>query len=282
MATYTYEPPDNLPGAESIDKLVALGQATGRPVESFFLAYTVVPEGSEIKSLEDFQYPHGIPPSRIKVTPSFADSESFCAYFNDFKGADGKFDSRIFGDPVQHRFHAILDYHSGMTPSYCSHQAVFAMKLSDQWRLWMQFNDTLIPQLTFAEFLEDNRMDIVEPDAATMLEIARDLEAHTEVNFNSKINTVNGAAVLLYEENITGKVANGRVEIPERFKISIPVYFGEAEQQIGARLRFRISDGKLKFQYKLDRPAELMARAFDTAAHGIAQNTATEVLLGTI
>jgi hypothetical protein len=47
-------------------------------------------------------------------------------------------------------------------------------------------------------------------------------------------------------------------------------------------LRFRISDGKLKFQYKLYRPTEVRQHAFDVTRSEIAGATTLEVLLGTL
>jgi hypothetical protein len=115
-----------------------------------------------------------------------------------------------------------------------------------------------------------------------MLEIAKDLQAHSEVNFASKINTRNGAAVLNFEETIKASVSTGSIEVPESFTIRIPVFFGEEPIEITARLRFRINEGKLRFQYKLYRPAEVIAHAFDYARGAISSAVTLEVLLGTL
>lgn len=245
--------------------------------------YAIVPDGSKPVSLREFQFPEGFPPSRIIAAPKFQDAASFCSYVNTFK--DDR--TRILADAnaTALSFLALIDYHgvgAERKPEFVSHRASLVLKHSEEWKLWAGQDNKLIPQADFAEFLEDNRSDIVKPDSATMLEIAKELQAHSEVNFASKVNTINGAAVLKYDEQIKATVATGQIEMPETFTIRIPVFFGEAPIEISARLRFRITEGKLKFQYKLYRPTEVIGKAFDVARAEIATATTLEVLLGSL
>jgi uncharacterized protein YfdQ (DUF2303 family) len=256
-------------------------EATPEPQTGEKVHYAVVPQGSTLVSLKEYQYPEGMRPERIIAHPKFQDQTSFCSYVNTYK--DDR--TRIFADVAAASFVALIDYHGVGTdrnPEFVSHRALFPLTLSEEWKLWMQYHDKLVGQSEFAEFLEDNRADIVEPDSATLLEIAKDLQAKTDVNFASKVNSSNGASTLQYEENIKATVATGRIEMPEHFVIKIPVFFGESAVEIPARLRFRISDGKLKFQYKLYRPVEVRQHAFDVTRGEIATATTLEVLLGTL
>ena len=242
--------------------------------------YALVPEGSKLVSLKDQQYPHGLPPERIVATVAMQDAASLCSYVNSFK--DHR--TRLFGSVSAMAFLAVLDYHpaDAGAPQFLSHRAAFPLKHSEEWLLWHGKHDKLIPQFDFAEFLEDNRSDIVKPDSATMLEVAKDLQTHSEVNFASKINSQNGAATLQYDEQIKASVSTGHIVVPESFTIRIPVFFGEQPIDITARLRFRVSAGKLNFQFKLYRPAEVIAKAFESVRQEIAAATELEVLLGTI
>ena len=256
-------------------------EATPTPQTTEALHYVVIPKDSQVASLAGFQYPDGRRPERINQHPKFQDQASFTAYINTYK--DDR--TRVLADVNANSFLALIDYHgagSDRLPEFVSHRAGFTLSLSEQWKLWMAQNDKLIPQAEFAEFLEDNRADIVDPDSATLLEIAKDLQAKSDVNFSSKVNSSNGAAVLQFEETIKTTVTTGRIEMPESFTIRIPVFYGEAAVEIPARLRFRISDGKLKFQYKLYRPVEVKQHAFDVARQEIADETELQVLLGTL
>lgn len=264
----------------SIETLISTGQKIGQPIGTEAVHFAVIPTGTQLVSLASYQFPHGMPPERIAAAPAFQDAGSFCVYVNSYKDAR----TRIFADAQKNSFTAVLDYHGTgeAKPEFLSHKATLSLKFSEEWALWFGYHDKLIPQATFAEFLEDNRADIIRPDSATMLEIAKELQANSEVNFQSKINTVNGSAVLKFEETINAKVGTGQIQCPEIFAIKIPVFYGEDPVEISARLRFRISDSKLKFQYKLYRPAETIALAFDAARGRIKAGTDIEVLLGSL
>lgn len=81
-------------------------------------------------------------------------------------------------------------------------------------------------QAEFAEFIERNLPDIVEPVGADMLEISRSLQAKKKVSFASGIRLANGQTELTYEEDIQGTAAKGKLQIPEIFKIGIKVIEG--------------------------------------------------------
>lgn len=260
-----------------------LARAATTPQTGEKVHYAVIPEGSKVVSLKEYQYPEGIRPSRVVANLKMQDAASLCSYVNSFKDAR----SRMFGSVSALSFLAVMDYHPVAAgditdPQFLSHRAEFPLKHSEEWALWIGKNDKLIPQTDFAEFLEDNRTDIVKPDSATMLEVAKDLQAHSEVNFASKINSQSGAATLQYDEQIKATVSTGQITVPESFTVRIPVFFGESPIDIPARLRFRVSGGKLSFQYKLQRPSEIIANAFEVVRQEIAAATTLEVLLGTI
>lgn len=245
--------------------------------------YAIVPKGMTILTLRDYQYPHGVPPTRIIASPAFADQASFCSYVNTYKDER----TRITADPTGLKFTGLIDYHrvgapGDVKPEFVSHKPGFQLKYSEQWNLWSKLNDTLIPQEKFAEHLEDNRADIAEPAAADLIEIADKLTATTNGTFASKINRKNGTATLNWSETVDAKVGTGEIEMPEMFTLNIPVFFGEAPIKISCRLRFRIQDGSLRFQYKMARPGQIVMEAFDTTRQEIAKTTSLEVLLGNL
>lgn len=264
--------------SSAIDTLIGTGAKIGQPISTEQIHYALVPKDMDVRSLKDLQYPHGMPPNRICAAPALHDVDSFCSYVNAYKDAR----TRLFANPQTNSFTAVLDYHSAGNPEFLSHKASLTLRLSEEWTIWYGNHDKLIPQLVFAEFLEDNRTDIIRPDSATMLEVARDLQAHSDVNFASKINTVNGSAQLKWDETISSKVGAGVIDCPETFAIRVPVFFGEQPITVEARLRFRIGDGKLKFQYKLYRPAETLSLAFDAARERVKVVAGMDVLLGAL
>jgi uncharacterized protein YfdQ (DUF2303 family) len=264
--------------ADALHAAIILGQQIANPHLEFTVPYAVVPDGSKVVSLMAYKYPGGITPERIAAHVALADAKSFCEYVKSY--ADDR--TRIFADPATHKFTAIIDYHGAgeRKPEFLSHRAALQLTKDERWKIWIGGNEKLFSQSDFAEFLEDNAADISEPEAAVMLEVARDLHAHTDVNFDSKVTPKNGQVQLKYTETINAGVGAGNLEVPEFFKIRIPIFYGEESLTLRARLRFRISGGKLSFQYKLDRPTEKLNDAFNAAVASIAGVMQTEVLLG--
>lgn len=287
----------------SLRDAVKLGiaiSAPNGPHETLKVPYAVIPQDSKIESLLSLAYPHGLPPEKphhIKAKVSLSDAASFCRYVALY--ADSR--TRIFADPAALGFNAVLDYHGAPSvqitdgsdqpaaavlpqAEFRDHQAVLALKTSEQWNIWTGRAEKEIPQAEFAEFIEDNYRDIVFPSAAEMLEVARSLTAHVDVNFASKVNSRNGTTQFAYTEVLTtGQPGqSGNLEVPEKFGIQIPVLFGEKTVQVEARLRFRINGGKLKFLYKLYRPTEILADAFNLTVSDISKKLSIEVLLGSI
>ena len=289
----------------ALQEAVRLGTLSGTPCgpeDALKIPYAVLPQGTSIKSLLDLVYPYGLPPEKphhIKAAVALTDAESFSKYVDLY--ADSR--TRVFADPNALSFRAVLDYHQAPqvqvadgsatdapTPlaaaqaEFRDHHATLALSKSDQWNLWNGKAEKEIPQAEFAEFIEDNYRDVISPAAATVLEIARDLTAHMDVNFASKVNVKNGTTQFAYQEVLTaGQLGqSGNMEVPEKFIILIPVFFGEKPVTIEARLRFRINGGKLRFIYKLYRPAELLAEAFKVVVKEIEEKLAIEVLLGSI
>lgn len=270
-----------------INQAVALQKQIAQPVTSEAVHFIVVPKDCEVKTLQSHQYPHGVPPSRIIQSPTFFDAASFSKYVITYRDIR----TRVLANPETFAFTALLDYHQGamdegaekLKPEFVSHRASFRLTESEQWKVWFGNHDKLIPQTQFAEFLEDNRRDIFKPSAADMMEVARDLQAKTEVNFDSKVTLKDGSATLRYQEQVTAGVGPaGNIAIPDEFSIRIPVFYGEAPVEISAKLRFRISGGKLSFLYRLYRPVETRNEAFNATVERVATELTQPVWLGKI
>ncbi len=267
--------------AEFLQKCIEVAGATLSPDTSEKIHYVTIPESYKVHSLKDLQYPFGIPPERIVGNVQLRDGLSFCRYVMLFQ--DDR--TRIFAEPTGHSFLAVLDYHGAgaadlRKPEFLSHKAMFQMVLDERWKIWAGKSEKQFTQVDFAEFIEDNAADILEPSGAHMLEVARDLKASSSGSFESRVTPKNGQIQMKYTETIDGKVGSGDVEIPEFFKLSIPVFYGESPIAITARLRYRISAGNLTFHYKLYRQTEILNDAFSRASASIADTLKCDVLMG--
>lgn len=264
---------------EILRDAVELGKRIGEPKKAGNTIYAVVPEGHAIQSLSDLQYAEP-PLLRKKGTATLFDQASFCAYFSLFSDEG----SRIFADPTRASFLAALDYHIvGEGPArHAEHRAVFTLRPSIEWQAWNGKNGKSLPQAEFAEFIEDNAADIVEPLPAQMIEVARDLKAKSEVNFASAIRLQNGQTQFTYQEEIRGSVGKGNMDVPESFKIRIPLYLGGPVYDITARLRYRIREGKLVLWFDLYRAQKLVESAFADTVKAVELSTGAQVLMGSI
>lgn len=262
---------------DALKEAVSLGQQIGQPIVTEAIHYAIVPNGSKVESLFALQYPHGKLSDHIVQKISLRDGKSFMKYVEDFRIPT----TRIFAEPKAAAFTAVMDYHNaGAGPEFASHRAEFIMSLDERWRVWAGSDQKSFGQEAFAEFIEDNVLDISRPDGATMIEVARDLVAKSDMNFASKVTPQNGQVQFSYTEQVTAGVKGGTLDVPESFVIRIPVFFGEVPVEITARLRFRIQSGKLSFFYKLNQPQQKVDEAFRKSVDDIAGGLDTVILLG--
>lgn len=224
-------------------------------------------------------------PRRKRAKVELCDQASFADYVNAHRSPK---ETAIFGcvDESGGRFEAILDYHiqtqHAADAGWGLHHASLDLAFTPEWKRWMEKNDKVMPQTVFADFIEDNVDDICDPSGADILEIAQDLTAHKDVNFRSGMRLKNGQQSLNYEETIvaSGTKSNGQLVVPDKFTVIIAPFVGTEPQKIDARLRFRIDNGHLAFQFKLNRPHKVVESAFTAARVFIKEQTTLPVLLG--
>ena len=221
------------------------------------IPYVLVPSDCKVQDLENL-FPT---PSRPKGTIKYRDMQSFCRAVEAQKGEDVS-ETLLYGNLFEPSFYAVFNDHNYCAPGWRDHRATYDCPLSVEWKLWLGANKRVMSQEVFAQFIEDNAPDCVTPDAATMIEIARTLEAKKKVNFASGIRLSNGQNELTYEEEITGTASKGKIPLPELFTIGISVLEGGPRYALNARLRYRITDkGMLTIWYDLERPHKVLEDA---------------------
>lgn len=269
---------------ETIKELIRLGRITADPkmVAGGNVPVVIVPDGCTAQAMPELVFneheAHEIQPKRIKGTVSVLDPESFVQYFNDFSNSD----SRIFAYEPKSQVIGILDYHGSdnATPHWCQHRIALNLQFSEPWKAWTQANNKHSTQMQFAEFLEQNAFDIIKPSPAEIVEVARDLQATTEVEFGGGVRA-NGQMNFKYTETTKATVGASQLSVPERFTISIPCYVGGLVVPMEALLRFRVKEGKLEIWYTLVRPEEVARQAFIGCRDQIAKALTIDILNGT-
>jgi len=190
-------------------------------------------------------------PLRTEQTTRHTTAQSFIEYFSRYACLD----SAIFIDEINNRFTAIIDFHAYTTAGWKKHLSIFELSPTPEWSAWQAANKKQMTQEAFSDFIETNLLEIIAPTGADMLEIARSIQAKTEVKFSKSIRLDNGQVQLQYHEVIDGTAgAAGQLKIPEKFTIGLRLFRGGEPYQLDARLRYRIKDGNLTLWYELIRP----------------------------
>ncbi len=235
---------------------------------------TAIPEGWELKDLAHLQPA----PARRKGHIQADTQESFLAIW-----ADEALDqSRIYlSSPPRVSLTAVFNDSKGDALGWRDHLCTYSMPFSDEWDTWTKEDAKLMSQVEFAHFVEKNLPDFVSPDGASMMELAQSLEANKGVAFKSGVRLGNGAHQLRFEETIEARAgAKGDMNVPEIFKIGIPVFRGGSLYEVACRLRYRINGPTLVLGYEIDRGHKIVEHALKKLADQIEEATSRKIIYG--
>lgn len=259
-------------GAEAI---VHAGQLIGDPktvASENAHAYAVVPNDARIDDLEEY----ADAPRRARATVAAHTTETLVSYFNRFKTGD----SVILADQSKFVVVGIIDYHPKTGAAFREHRVSYEAPRSLEWKTWRTSSGRKMMQEEFAQFIEDNVVDIRTPVGADVLDVARNLQANKKVAFSSAIRLADGQQQFTYEEVIDGSSSKGTIKVPETFVLGIPVFFGGILYEVTARLRYRIDGGKLALWYELYRPEYIEQDAFAAILTAIGTDAEVDVWRG--
>jgi uncharacterized protein YfdQ (DUF2303 family) len=169
------------------------------------------------------------------------------------------------------RFTALIDYHEkGYSQTdgakWDLFRAVLPLRHTVAWLTWAAANGKPMTQGDFAQFLEDNLSDIAEPDGAKLVEIARTLEATTDVSWQSHVRADNGAHRFAYLETINGSATtakDGKIEIPQELTLALQPFEGAKVYPVKARFRYRLAGSKVTLWFDLVRLQDVLKEAFN-------------------
>lgn len=250
-----------------LEAVLHAGAALGniREIEGTPLA--IVPEGYNVEGLEHLL----IAPVRSRGFADLNDEASFVAFVNLHKT---EATDLYFHGAETPSFAAVFNADRKGSPGRRDFGAKYRCPLSPEWKAWRAADGAKMGQEDFARFIETNLPDIVSPEAANMLEIALSLEAKKKVNFASGLRLTNGSNQLTYEEQVDGTAAKGKLTIPEKITIGIPVFENGDRYAVEANFRYRIADGgKLTMWYELVRPHKVIDDAVKAARRSIEKAT---------
>jgi uncharacterized protein YfdQ (DUF2303 family) len=239
--------------------------------------FLVTPDDASIREISDEHGLHVTNPRYIKQAVTLQTQESLIAYVNRYKDDA----TVLFADIAANAILATIDYHEKNGASHVAHRALLTLPFSEEWRLWTEISGKLKPQLEFARFIEENGADVRAPDAADLLEAVRDLQAHRKVNFIKAVRTSSDNENFEFQDE-TKTTTRGGIELPTKFKLGLPVYFGEPDTEVFAFLRWKLDDGALTLGIALHRVEHVRQAVFKQIVDGVAAATGCPAMFGRI
>lgn len=175
-------------------------------------------------------------------------------------------ETEVWADLTNRTVTAVINAHdkTDFAAGWGDHRLELKLQFTPAWLAWTKYDGANLSQTAFAELLEERATDVVEPDAATLMEITRSFKAAKKVAFESGTHLSTGEVQFVYREDIEGKAGKkGELSMPDHFWLALTPFEGGKPYKVLARLRFSISEGGLALKYVLDRPAEYVRTAFD-------------------
>lgn len=255
--------------AEAIQEIQKLSIAADAPFDMPAGGHAVlVPAGYQVREFK----PIDPPLTHVKQKVRLDDAPSFIAYVGRYKTPN----TQLFAELDAGSVTAVIDYHQApqsngeSVPLYGAHAATYRAKLAEEWARWTQIDNQKISQAQLAEFLEENAENIVEPEAASVLEVARNLKMRKRVKFESGLSLKDGTIQLEYREEVEG-AGKEQMAVPDHLIIGVPVYFGGEGFRLKVMMRYRIEEGVLHFMLKIHRREFAVQAAFAQVVKEIAE-----------
>jgi uncharacterized protein YfdQ (DUF2303 family) len=222
----------------------------------------------------------GMPtPSRKRGRVTVFDAASFNQVIADNADA-GNIAIYFDREPNKPSVVAVLNGNGKGGPGWGDFRVEIEFRATPQWQKWRKHDGSLLPQVEFAEFIEENMEDIADPPGATMLEIASQLQLIRSVNFRSKVTLQSGAFAFTHDQDDKASVGAGSIEVPQTFTLGIAPIFGLASYKVPARFRYRIVEGKLRLGYKLQRVESMMGQIIEDVIGKIERGANVSVMDG--
>lgn len=206
---------------------------------------------------------YGQVPRHREAKRLVTDAASFVAYVNRHKGAG----TEIYAHTNTSSVVAVIDSHEaiddGVFAGWQKHKLSLVLEKSKAWLAWENADGKLVDQQTFADFLDDRYLDVIDPAPAVLIDIARTFQAKTSVNFESGFREGSGDVTLNYVEDTKAKAGQkGDIEIPSRIQLALRPYVGGPVYSIWANFRYRLNGGNVVLGFRLERPENILEAAF--------------------
>jgi uncharacterized protein YfdQ (DUF2303 family) len=163
---------------------------------------------------------------------------------------------------------AVIDYHAmDAGPGHLRHRVVYDFPVSDEFKAWSGNDAKPMTQQQFAEFCEERVCDLAAPTVqeedlyssmfrvpvaspADMVTLSRGLQVNVEAVAKSTVTLHSGEGEIIFAEQHLDN-SRQKLVVPGLFMICAPAFVGGDPVRLPARLRYRVANGKVSWQYHL-------------------------------
>lgn len=226
-------------------------------IEGSKVPLVVVQDGYKIEDMER----HLPAPLRLKQHVTLTSPRGFVSYVSNFKTLA----TVVFIKDAT--FTAKLDYHTPGQPSWVSHTATYAPKVSHQWKAWKEHHKLTFTQVEFAEFIEERLGEIVAPAAAVVMTGVLNFKQFADHSVESVLNRRTGELTFKFIK--ANKVQE--VDFPHDLVLRMPIFDYHEPTEIKAELRTNVQDGGnviLSYRFLRD-PIDIEREYVEAIAAGI-------------
>lgn len=248
----------------SVAQLLEAGVAAAKINENEELLYAIVPEGYELKTEDISSHIESREdvPRRQTGNTWLRTSDSFCEFVE--RGfVEGT--TICFASLGESTFTAIFNYQgpAGM-PGWADRTANLTLEYTTEWKRWIKADRTKFSQLELADFFDANLDNIVEPDAASIVEMLTALKVKRKAEFHSAVDQNTGFTNVQYTENTSGEAVKGSLDFFGKFTIGVAPFSGSDPYSVKCSLRFNIdNDNNLRVFFTLINSDLVEEAAFD-------------------
>lgn len=202
--------------------------------------------------------------------------ESFGRTVSDFRDTR----TQVFADSEKSEITAVFDaVQSGdgfydRKAGWGQFRAVIGFAESRKLKEWKKTLEWM-SQLDFANFIEDHLEDVITPSGQDLMSIVTDLEASSSGGFKGKVNLDNGSVRLSYQDEV-----ETTVEVPRNLTLGIPLFEHGDRYRLGARLRFVIQAGSVRFKLLFTNLQDAKDQEFERIVQDIEEKTSQPIYRG--
>lgn len=217
-----------------------------------------------------------VPRNYQRLNQDLDNVESFLAYLSAHDNGETEIWAHMNPSRTGVQIKAFLD-----AKTYARQLVTLRFDETRRWKEWQALNEKYVDQGVFAEFLEDHTEDLLEPDAATMLEVAQSLRASIKTDFQQSLRLDNGQTQLVYKEELEGKAGRaGKLTIPGEISISVQPYTTSELFKVKAKFRYRLNGGALSLGIKLMNTDRIIEHVFSQVVEKITSADIAPVFIG--